>query len=108
MVLITSIPNQLTRQYGASNAASAVGTGTFDGQTYFQIGGSSQGYRRSIWVWSSTLSAWQCMAIAPIQGTGNPNGAVTPDGVGQMFLATDTGNLYCATGTTSSDWTLTN
>lgn len=107
MVLITSIPEQLVKDYGVSNAVSAVGaTGSYDGQTYLQIGGVSQGYRRNIWVWNT--SAWQCIPCAPIQGTGNPNGTVTPDTIGQGFLDTTSGNFYLATGTTSSDWTLTN
>jgi len=109
MVLITNIPSQLIRQYGPTNAATAIGaTGSYDGQTYFQIGGNTQGYRRNIWVWNGGGSAWDCMPMAPIQGTGNPNGAVTPDCEGQLFFDTATGNLYLSTGITNNDWSLTN
>lgn len=109
MALVTGIPEQLTVSYGASNAVAAIGvSGSYDGQTHYQIGGVSQGFRRNIWIWNADTVAWLCMPISPIQGTGNPNGSVTPDAENQMFYATDTGILYIATGITSSDWGLTN
>jgi len=108
MVLITNIPEQLPISYGATNATTAIGTGTYDGQQYLQVGSVTQNYRRSLWVWSTGLSAWQCVPLSPIQSTGSPLGSVTPDAIGQYYFATDTNNLYIATGLTSSDWTLTN
>lgn len=109
MARTINIPREFGVEFGASNAVTAVGaTGSYNGQQYFQIGGLSQGFRRNIWIWDATGAAWLCMPIAPIQGTGNPNGLVTPDCENQEFLATDTGNLYIATGTTNSDWLLTN
>lgn len=109
MAQTINIPREFVVEFGASNAATAVGaTGSYNGQAYYQIGGASQGYRCNIWIWDTTAAAWSCMPIAPIQGSGNPNGIVTPDSYGQRFLATDSGNYYVATGLTNNDWTLTN
>jgi len=109
MTSILTIPGQLTHLYGATNAATAVGaTGDYDGQVYFQVGSATQGYRRNIWIWDEGAAVWECLPLSPILGTGDPNGSVTPDAETQRFCATDTGNLYVATGVTSSDWLLTN
>lgn len=111
MVKTTSIPTEYIKQHGASNAATAVGTDAnslLDGQPYLQKGESGQGFRRSLWIWNSTSQAWDCYPFTPIQGTAAPSGSVTPDTIGQGFLDNTNGNYYIATGTTSSDWLLTN
>ncbi len=108
--LTTALLNQRenTVPYGTTNAATVIGNGSFDGQIYLQIGAVTQGYRRNLWLWDAALDAWQCVPLSEIYGTGNPNGAITPDALMQKFFASDTSNLWIATGLTNNDWSLTN
>jgi hypothetical protein len=94
--------NEAAIPYGAANAQTTVGSGSFNGQIYLQIGGASQGYRRSLWLWNG--SSWVCVPLSPILGSGNPVGTVTPDAIGQDFKSTTTGQSYTSTGVTQNDW----
>jgi hypothetical protein len=106
MARITDDPNDLVTAFGSVSAPTAIGDGLFPGQKYFQIGKETEGFRCSIWTWNGT--AWECMPTTPILGTGDPNGTIIPDAIGQSFFATDTQNHYFATGLTNNDWMLTN
>lgn len=108
MVATLDIPGDFIEQFGADDAATALGNGSYNGQKYRQIGDVAQGFRISSWYWDATNTVWVCAPEAPIQGSGNPNGTVTPDAINQGFLDTATGNLYQSTGTTNNDWLLTN
>jgi len=108
MARTIDIPREFVIESGISNAQTAIGDGLYNGQPYYQLGGVSQGFRFVLWIWNGTLEAWQAVPISPIQGTGNPNGIVTPDAINQSFIDSVTGNFYVATGVTNNDWTLTN
>lgn len=75
--------------------------GLYDGQLHFEES-------KNIWLWLAATTEWICFPCAVVLGTGDPNGAVTPQALGQSFLAQDTGNLYISTGLTNNDWLLTN
>lgn len=80
--------------------------GSFDGQLYLQIGGATELYRKSLWQWNG--SEWQWVFGSVLIGTANPNGAYTPDGIGQQFKNTTSGLVYTAQGLTNNDWGVDN
>lgn len=97
----------LTAPVGADDALTTLGSDPLDrykDQVYFQKGESSQGFRKSMWIWNAVTEAWDCFPMTAIHGIANPVGVVTPDAIGQRFYNTVTKLSYEATGTSASDW----
>jgi hypothetical protein len=81
-------------------AESPVDNGDFAGQVKLEISD-----RSNLWIWNDDTNTWVGI-FGTITTNANPNGVITPSGIGQICVNTNGQTAYCAVGLNNNNWAL--